>query len=474
MGQVLSTVPISLRRPGVYSQFAFNANPGSLVALPKLVVIVAESKGGSAALGTPIQIFSAADGDAKLGQGTFAALGARMAFAVGALRGATPQVWACPVAEASSGAAAIETITITASSAQAGNLPIVIAGRTINVGVNAGDSATTIAAALQQQIAALASNLPITASPSAGVVTCTHITKGVNGNDTTYALGTAGAPTGVTVAFAQGTAGSGVADPTAAIDALYDQRYHAVCLSNHTATDIGLAIAAQVVDWGYAQANYKYYFFGNTGSLGTGTTLATDANNFGTCVVTCTGCPNLPIELAVANAASWFSHDAPNYNMDGETLPLIPPSGANAYSDAELETALAGGLTPLVPNGTYVSVVRQTSTETTVNSAPFEPTRDMGNTRTSAELAEQIAIAVATGVPQQTMTATVIAQVRDIVVQVDRIFETLGYIENVDSFLPQIQVEIASSPSGRLNAINPHTPVPALHQVVNHNTMYQG
>ncbi len=472
MGQILTSVPISLRRPGVYSEFEFDANPNSLVPLPKLVVIVAEAKGGTAAFNTPIQIFSATDGDAKLGAGTMSALGCRMAFAVGALRGSTPEVWACPVAEASGGTAAVETITITASSAQAGNLAIQIAGRTINVGVNAGDSATTIAAALAAQIGAIASQLPITASPSSGVVTCTNITKGLNGNDVTYS--TVQNVTGVTVAFAQGTAGAGVSDPTNALNALYNQRYHAGCLSNHLAADVALAIAARAVDWGYAQGNYKFYFMGNTASLGTATTLAGDANDFGVGIVTCSGCPNLPVELAASVATSWFSHDAPNFNMDGETLPLVPPSGANAYTDSQIESALAGGLTPLTPAGLMVKVERLTSTETTVNSAPFEPTRDMGNPRTSAELAEQIAIAVATGVPQQTMTATVIADVRDIVVQIDRLFETAGYIENVDTFLPQIIVEVANTPSGRLNAINPHTPVPALHQVVNHNTMFQG
>jgi phage tail sheath gpL-like len=471
MGQVLSTVPVSLRRPGVYSQFTFNANPGSLVALPKLVVIVAEAKGGSAAFGTPIQIFSAADGDAKLGQGTFAALGARMAFAVGALRGTTPQVWVCPVAEAGSGAAAVETITITASSAQAGNLAIQICGRTINVGVSAGDSATTIASNLLAQIQANYAILPITATAAAGVVTGTNITKGLNGNDVTYA--TISAPTGVAVAYAQSTAGSGVADPTTALEALYDKRYHAVCLSNHLAADIALCIADRAVDWGYAQANYKYYFLGSTASLGTATTLAGEANDFGVGIVTCTGCPNLPVELAVAVGTSWFSHDAPNYNMDGETLPLVPPSGANAYSDAQIESALGGGLTPLTPAGLYVKVERLTSTETTVNSAPFEPTRDMGNTRTSAELAEQIAIAIATGLPQQTLTDAVLDDVRDIVVQVDRIFETNGYITGVDGWLPQIIAEISDNPPGRVNVVNPHTPVGALHQVVNENNMYQ-
>lgn len=471
MGQVLSTVPISLRRPGVYSQFTFNANPGSLVAIPKLVVIVAEGKGGTAPFNTSIQVFNAADADAKCGQGTFAALGARAAFAVGALRGTTPQVWVCPVAEPSGGAQAVETITITASSVQAGNLAIQIAGRTINVGVSAGDSATAIGANLQQQIAAIYAQLPITATASTGIVTCTNITKGANGNDVTYA--TIQAPTGVNVAYAQGTAGSGVADPTAALEALYDQRYHAVCLSNHLAADVALCIADRAVDWGYAQANYKFYFLGNTGSLGTGTTLATDANDFGVGIVTCTGCPNLPVELATMVATSWFSHDAPNWNMDGETLPLVPPSGANAYTDAEVESALGGGLTPLTPSGLYCKVERLTSTETTVNSAPFEPTRDMGNPRTSAELAEQIAIAVATGLPQQVLTPTVLSDVRDIVVQVDRNFETLGYITGVDDWLPQIIAEIASSPPGRVNVINPHTPVGALHQVVNENNMYQ-
>lgn len=473
MGQILTQVPVSMRRPGVFSEFEFDQNPNSLVAIAKIIVVVAEAKGGTAPIEQPIEIFSGVDADAKLGQGTPAALGCKAAFATGNLLGSTPRVFACPMAE-STGVQATETITITVpgSPASAGTLSVMIAGVVVNAGVNAGDSPTTIAASLAAAISAQAPSLPVTATAAIGVVTCPNVTKGTNGNDVTYTL--LSAPAGVTVALAQSVAGTIVVNPTNALNALYDQRYHGIAFSNHATADIAIALIDQGTSWGFAQANYKFYFFASPASLGTAQALATAANNLAMIVPVCTGIPNLPVAIAAATATAWFSFNAPNQNMDGVQLALMPPTGANAFTDAEVETALAGGLTPLTPSGSFVKIERLVSTVTTFAGAPFEPTREPANTRTSAELSEQIAFAVATGVAQQNMSAEVIADIRDIIIRVDRIFETNGWIENVDDFLGQITAIQASAPSGRINAINPHTPVPPLHQVVNHNTMIQG
>ena len=89
---ILSSVPISLRKPGVYSEFEFKDNVGGLIPLPRRVVVVAEAKGGTAAIETPVQIFSLGDADAKLGVGTMANLLVQMCFATGQLRGATPEI----------------------------------------------------------------------------------------------------------------------------------------------------------------------------------------------------------------------------------------------------------------------------------------------------------------------------------------------------------------------------------------------
>lgn len=469
-GVILTTVPVSLRRPGVYSEFEFVANAQNLIALPNRIVVVAEAKGGTAAFDQAIQVFSEVDADAKCGANTFAATGARMAFATGNLRGSTSEIWVAPVAEPGGGAQATETLTVAVTTAKAGNLTISIAGRLITAGVNANDSANAIATSLQAAIAAKGATLPVVATVGGAVVTCKPPTKGVNGNDIAYAV--VEQPVGVTLTPAQSVAGAGVADPTNALNSLYDRRYHGVALSNHTTVDIALLLLARAVDWGYAQANYKFYFMGSRDSLGTAGALQAAANDFGINVTVCEQIPRTPIEIAAAVAETWFAHDAPNFNTDGEVIPLEPPPGAFAFTASEVESALNGGMTPLTPAGSFVKIERLVSTEITVNGAPFEPLRDMAYPRTSSWLAEQIAFAIAS-IQQAVETDDVLTDARDIIVEVDRAAERLGYIRDVDTFLDQIQTVFASSPAGRLNATNPHRVAGPLHQSVVHNTMYQ-
>lgn len=466
-----STTPTSLRRPGAYSEFQFLASGQQLVPLPLRVVIVAESKGGTATVETPIQIFSEADADTKLGTGSFAALMARDAFTTAKLKGSSPEIWACPIAEPGGGTAAQETITVTVTTAQAGNVVFTIGKTTITVGVSAGDTQNTIASAIQQAIASLTTVLPVTAAaPGANVVTCVNVTKGVNGNDVPFAL--VSAPTGVTVAFAQSVAGAGAASISNALNALYDRRYHAVAISNHTSTDITTLLTQRASDWSYTYANYRFYFMGCTGTLGTAQALQAAANDFGIVIVGCDSIPAMPGELAIATAVAEFAREAPNANLDGDVLPFPPPAGSKAWNDSQVESALSGGVTPLTPSGSFVKIERLVTSQTTQNGAPFEPLRDLAYPRTAMFLAEQIAIAFQSGFVQQVMTDDVLTRVRDMVVEKQRACEALGYIRDVDSFVPQIRAEFATSPSGRVVASNPFRPAGPLHQGVFVNVMY--
>lgn len=471
---ILTTVPISLRKPGVYSELEFVENAQSLVALTNRVVVVAEASGGTATVELPVELFNVVDADAKLGVGTPAALAARMCFKTAQLKGTSPEIWACPIAEPGGGVKAAETITVTGPATQAGTLILRIAGNVVQVGINNADAQNTIAAAIKTALDGLKTTLPITAGVAANVVTCTNVTKGVNGNDVAYE--TLQTVPGVTIALAQSVAGAGAASITNALAALYDRRYHAIITSNHTTTDIATELIDGALAWGFAQANYRFYFMGERGSLGTAQTLQAASDYFPIHVISCEGCPRTPVEMAAAAATAWMAREAPNANLDGDILPLEPPSGALAYTNAEIESGLNGGVTPLIPAGSFVSIVRLTTTQISVsasNAAPFEPLRDSAYPRTSAWLAEQIAIKIASGIQQAVETDDLLNDARDIIIEVDRAAERIGYIRDVDDFIDQIKAEFASSPAGRMNTTNPHRVAGPLHQVVNHNTMYQ-
>lgn len=468
---IITTTPANVRRPGAYPEFKFLAAGQQLVPLPLRVAIVAESKGGTLTLGVPIQVFDEDDADTKCGKGSFAALMARMALATMKIKGSGPEIWVCGVAE-SGGLATQNTLTVVVTTAVAGNVVLQIGGKTITVGVSAADPQNTIATAIKNALDTNKAILPFTAAVAANVVTTTNVTKGVNGNDCAFTV--LSQPVGVTVTAAQSVAGTLAADPTAAINALYDQRYHAVVLSNHTTVDVATAITARLDAWSYNQKNYRFFFMGERGSLGTAQTLQASANDFGIVVVSCEQIPGLPQEMAVGVAVAEFAREAPNANLDGDEIPMAPPNGSFAYTTAEIESGLNSGVTVLTPSitGARVRIERLVTTQTTLNSAPFEPLRDLAYPRTAAFRAEQLDIGFRTGFIQESLTPEVLQRVRDMIIAKDRAMEAAGYLTGVDDLIDQIQVEKASTPAGRVVASAPFQVAGPLHQGVFVNTMY--
>lgn len=472
-----SLLPTSKRRPGAFHQFKFQASAGSLVPLPLRIVIVAEkSAAGTAVVEVPVQLFDEDDADLKCGKGSFAALMARVALTqidLGGIGG--PEIWVCPTIEPAAGAAAVQTMTITGPATEAGNIVFRIAGRTITVGVSNADAQNTIATAIDNAVDAVKHLVPVTSGAAANVVSFTNTTKGVNGNDVVYEV--ISKPAGVGIVFAQSVAGAGTAPITNPLAALYNQRYHAVCLNNHVVGDAAVLLADVAAAWSFANENYRFAFLGERGSLGTAQTLQAAYNDYRVVVVSCEGTPSLPGEIAIATAAAEFSRELPNANLDGERLALYPPSATLAFTDAEIESALNGGVTPLTPDGTFVKIERLVTTQITSGGVPFEPLRDIAYPRTAAYIAEQCNIGFESGFKQEVLDddpdSDIRARVRDMVIAVHRAAQSLRILRDVDSFLDQIAVEIAASPSGRLVIYDPFRVAGPAHQGDFVHVMYQ-
>lgn len=470
---ITTSVPSNLRRPGAFHEFVAGL-AGGLVALDTRVVIVAiKSSAGTATAATPVQIFDESDADTKLGKGSEAALMARVAFAQARKSRSQPQIWACPMA-APSGAAAVQTITTTVTTALAGNVVIRIAGRTIVVGVSAGDAQNTIAAAIEKAIdaEAAAGNLPVTASVSTNVVTCTHVTHGVNGNDVDYEI--VSTPSGVSVATTQTVAGSAAVDITAALSALMGADYDAIAIANHTSTDTADALANSEEAWGPEMKRWRHIFIGETGSVSTANGLADDCDDRGVLVISCENSPSLPGELAVACAVAAVGKSRPNANLNDEELVIYPPPAASAYTNAEIETLLAGGSTPLVPtsDGTATKIVRLVTTQITLNSAPYDGLRDWAQSRTHAFIARQLDIAWAQKFRQELLDDEVMARARDMVIEIHEAAQSARILRDVDEFKDQILVEESELTPGRIVLVNPFRVAGPLHQAVFLHTHY--
>lgn len=462
------SLPTNIRRPGAFSSFVWsNSLLGALNEL-NIVIVAEKTAAGTAPSGMPIQVFSEIDADTKAGVSSLGALGCRKAFEQGKISEGMPAVYLVPLDEASGGAKATYTITITATSAAQDDLNFTLCGRPIAVPVNAGDTATDIAVTMVAAILALGTTLPFsTVTNAAGVVTLTFATKGVNGNGMIARL--QHAPTGVTFAFAAGVAGTGAIDITDAVQSIYDKRYNAVAVSNHATADIAILIIERGNAWGYNEQNYRHYFMGENGSLGTAQALATAANDFGIVVGTYQASPSLPLEIAVCDMFAEFATTQPNVNMDGQMVALYPPDATDVYGVAEIESALGGGMTPHVPDagGVYSNIVRMMTTEVTLDGVDTEVLRDIAYTRTAAYRAELHEDNFKLQFPQGIEDDETTDRVRAMQIAIDRglAAATPPILRDVESKIDQYQVSLSADVPGRVVSSSPFTPAGPLHQL---------
>lgn len=200
---------------------------------PKFGLLVGISKGGTAPANTIIPVGTQADADVLFGAGTMLA---RMFKSWFAINRATV-LYALPIAEPS-GTAATGTITVTTAATTAGNYYLYIAGQKVTVTVTASETPTTTATKIVAAVTAM-TDLPVTATASAGVVTLTCKWKGVSGNDIRVEDNVRGyyggevMPAGLAVTYSGSNflaTGTGLPDFTTAITRLGDNAYKFVAL----------------------------------------------------------------------------------------------------------------------------------------------------------------------------------------------------------------------------------------------------
>lgn len=396
IGTVNTGISAALRRPQTFHRLIFELGNRLLVPLSTSAVLIGtKSSAGTATAATVYTVSDPEEGDTLFGAGSELALMCRKAFETAAKLGAGPALYAVCLGEPGAGVASAETLTITGPATADGNLIVRIAGRWITVGVANGQSAATIAAALKSAIDAQKKFLPVTAGIGGAVVTCTHVTKGTNGNDTTFTVEKL--PAGVGCALAHSVTGTGTVDIQTALDAIAGQDFDAVAIANHQSADI-TEINAQVdAVWAAAEKRWRYFFLGEFGSIGTATTLASGANREGVLVVNCEGTPSLTGEIATAAMMGSLSRSRPNAIFNSLRLPLYAPPIALVFTGSEVETALNAGITPLSPvkNGNVISdgelkIERLITTRTTLNSVPFSVTMDLGISRGAIYVARQL------------------------------------------------------------------------------------
>ncbi len=468
----------SLNVPQTFHTFTYLYANRSLVSLPLRIALVGMMKGGTAVASTVYEVADATQTDALFGTGTELAIMCRMAFACSAQLQRGPRVYAVGVAEPGASVATTRTITVTGTATAAGNIIVRVGGRTFVVGIEVGDVQNTIATKISNAMKANDQNNPFATSVATNVATATYRTSGVTGNDLSGT--TEQTVAGVTVASAAGVTGTGTPDIQGAIDALAALKYDGIAFSTHVSGDITKINTDYAARWSASDKGWRWYFMAETGTIGTGTTLATAANKEAIVVGSYEGSPSLPGEIATALAMAVNSRDRPNAIFNGLRLPIYPPAVATAYTGTELETAIAAGLTPLypviAPTGQVIEgqskIIRLVTTKTTDSGGfPFVLLRDIGVSRTAVYLAKQLDVLCeerfgADANPDGTLqTDDTIDQVKDVGKAIMRAMGEASMLRNVEDDILKMVAERDLVTLGRTNVDLWYTVVIGQHQI---------
>lgn len=169
------------------------------------------------------------------------------------------ETWGAVIAEPSGGTKSAGSIVVTGPATTSGVIYLYIGGRRVPVGVLTGDSANTVAAAINAAING-AEGLPVTSTVSTNTVTITCRWKGIDGNgiDIRHSyLGTLGGeslPAGIALAVTAMSGGAGVPDLTGLITALGDEEFDTVVMPW---TDTA-ALNAISAEWDHAGDNGRW------------------------------------------------------------------------------------------------------------------------------------------------------------------------------------------------------------------------
>lgn len=254
-----NTIPSNLRVPFAYVEFDnTNAVQGSAQQVYKGLVTGHKLSGGSANLNQPYLVTSAAQARTLFGEGSMLA---RM-IEKWLTNNSFTALWAVALAEPGAGVQATATITVTGPATAQGSAEILVGDQKVSVAIASGDTANTIAAAINAAINAKAS-LPISSTVLSNVVTMTVKHKGVYGNEliaqVNYYEGET-LPSGVSLAitaFASGTLAPDISD---LITAMGEEQYNIIAFPFTDAASLS-DLEAELSDrWGGIRMNDGFAF----------------------------------------------------------------------------------------------------------------------------------------------------------------------------------------------------------------------
>lgn len=391
------------------------------------------------------------------------------------------EAWGAVIAEPSGGVKAAGAIAVAGPASASGTLYLYIGGRRIAVGITNGDSANTVAAAINAAINA-ETRLPVTSTVSTSTVTITAKWKGVDGNGIDIranylgSLGGEVTPAGVTLTITAMADGSGVPDLSGLIAALGDEEFDTVVLP-WTDTATLNAIDAEwdhVGDngrWSWVRQIFGHVYTAKDGTVGALQTFGAARNG---AHVTCFGYYGSPTpawERAAAYAAQAHRALMNDPARPLHTLPLVGMlpavselrftkaeknslafdgvSCAKETADGKLQIETSFSMYQLNTHGladdAFLKIQTLATLAYVLRSMRFRivqkfPRHKLANDGTRYGPGQAI-------VTPKTAKAELVAQYREL--------EYLGLVENADAFKANLIVERNVSNPNRLDVLYP-------------------
>lgn len=466
---------------------------------------------GTQADATPVLVPSADDAATLFGRGSELHRMAKAAFA----QYPDALVYAASVAEAGTKASAVYTFATTATGAYA--IRFVIAGKTIDVSVASGDTATVIATACADAILD-ESDLPVTAQFSVGALTITAKHGGTRGNalvvDAYFVPPTGAAPTRITTSSTSSgyattctlsgnstigseyTLGSGATDDsmTNVLAAIDSTKYDRIALAHRTATQLD-AVVTQLDSQAGVSSQLRQQAIATThDTLANATTLATGRNASRLQIVWHHATSTPPEEVAAQVAAGRLIGDAyaggriageankPSANLDGCKLATVLAQrwAADQPTQTELQSALSNGLTPLMPSGIggKAAIVRSITSRSLSGGVNNYAVLDTGNVSVPDDVADDLVTYLSDelaglnlasdssdGTPPTSAGVTTPKAIKSLIFGRLKLRESDGWMRDVDANYAQLSVAEHASVAGRVDCEIPCEPAPGLHIV---------
>jgi phage tail sheath gpL-like len=456
------TIPNSIRKPGAYLEFNTRLAVNTLPGNPQRVLVIGPmlSTGRAEPL-TPVSVFSDDEAADLFGEGALATAMARAAIRANNYL----QLDVIGLTDSDAGVAAGGALKVEGKATRAGTLTLRVAGDEVAINVASGDGEATIipalVAAMQKIPALLAGGAYDTENKQ---LTLSARSFGEWGND--IALSASTTVTGLTLTVTPMAGGEKNPDIQPALDAVFAAG-HNILICPFSTDKALAALSEHLTSTGNAmEQRGAVGCAGWTGSLGTGTTLASGVNDGRVSVPWYRGSARLPAILAAIYGAVMASEEDPARPLNTLALTgLDIVDMSQRESRNEQENALHNGLTPIeVGPGNTVQIVRAVSTYTVNATGVADPSLlDITSIRTLDYVRKACRERILLRFPRDKLSTRTPPKVESELYDVLMKLEDAEIIENVEANRSKLKAQKSGVDANRVDATIPADVVNGLH-----------